>query len=1380
MRPTKHNQYLYQAIQHLVLPAFVIMCVNTLGSAAQITWGSATTVSADANVNTIGTPVYAYAASTTASTINGVTFSAYGGNTASWGGGNVTTSGFTATNTSAFAGSTVTPWNSLSSAYKTVLQGASYGTSAAATVTLNNLTSGRRYSAQVWVNDSRSGASATRTETITGGGGNTITLDYNSSNAQGGVGQYSLGAFTADASSQAFTLKGDASSQMNAIQLRDVTGVWSGQTDGNWANASANFTGGVTWSTVSGQVSSFQFGDTDGYGTAVTNNNITIQGEGVSATSIDFQNSTVNYTLANTDAGLGITGTTSLTKTGSGSVTLTGDHSFSGTTTISAGTLQLGNGGTTGSIGTGAVTNNGTMIVNRSNTYTLASGNLVSGSGAVTLAGAGALASAADGQFNTTGSLNFGASNGATTVSSLNLTNGSSAFGSFNVINNNATANTLTIGDGKTLNVKGAVSIGATTGTTSLTATGSTGSFVVNNGGAATNANFYIGGGGTATGTLDMSGLGTFSANLGTGTFSLGNGSTNTSGAVPYTAKLAAASSITATKVSVGAGFGNSTNASTYTLRLGSAANTINTSDLYIGVYNNQGRGSSGTTLNFNTTTGTLSLRGLTGGSSRANVHIGENQGGSTGTPSGGSFNLGGSTSTELSGGNADLLINALTISRRTAGSNDTSSMTFRSGVMDVNTLVMGNYTGNTGNNATGTLTLNGGTVTFNTEVSLGINTSGTGIGAATLNVAGATVTSTPGLVMGNRSAGTVNSVVNVSAGSLTLGGDISTVGATNTTLTLSGGSLNLGGYKIGTATDSIDTFTINPATAAELKNIGTINGTAGITKTGTGVLTLHANNYSGATVISTGTVQIDGANDIGDSSATNSIQLGAATLRSIANSYSLGTNRSISLTGAGTVQCDADTLTLDGEIKNGSNGLTLLGEGNLVVSGVIGAGATPTGGLTIGSATTGATVTLSGNNAFTGNVSLPATNSQPKATLTLTHSNALGVGPKTVTSIGGSLTKGGEIHLQNNISLASDISFTVSGYTLYNDSGNNVINGNVSMMSGNGNSIITSSSGLLTFTGNFTAITTGRNLVLQGNGNGVISGVISNGQTTDLGVFKNSAGTWTLSGANSYTGVTTVSAGTLVISGSIAASDATVQNGATLGGNGNLGGNLTVQSGAHHALSVAAAPEAQVTRTIAGSLNLNAGNVLDLTAAATPVPGSYVLVTATGGINGDLGTVNQASIPGTVSISGNSIVLNIPSAAGFSTWIGGFTLADSTTTADPDHDGLSNLLEFVLNGNPSQPDPAIQPTVQVTASDFVFTFQRRDDALPPETTQVFEYGSDLSNWTSVSLPATTATQGEISINITDASPADTIAVSVPKSLASGGRLFGRLRVTKP
>jgi autotransporter-associated beta strand protein len=53
-----------------------------------------------------------------------------------------------------------------------------------------------------------------------------------------------------------------------------------------------------------------------------------------------------------------------LTKIGTGTLTLTGANSYSGGTTISGGTLQLGNGGATGSI-IGNVTDNGTLAFNR-------------------------------------------------------------------------------------------------------------------------------------------------------------------------------------------------------------------------------------------------------------------------------------------------------------------------------------------------------------------------------------------------------------------------------------------------------------------------------------------------------------------------------------------------------------------------------------------------------------------------------------------------------------------------------------------------------------------------------------------------------------------------------------------------------------------------------------------------------------------------------------------------------------------------------------------------------------------------------------------------------------------------------------------------------
>ncbi|CAB3729785.1 hypothetical protein LMG24238_05618 [Paraburkholderia sediminicola] len=83
-----------------------------------------------------------------------------------------------------------------------------------------------------------------------------------------------------------------------------------------------------------------------------------------------------------------ISGTGSLTQMGAGTTVLAGENTYSGGTTIDAGTLQIGNGGTTGSI-IGDVTNNGTLAFNRADTVTFS--NLISGTGGLVQAGPGTL-----------------------------------------------------------------------------------------------------------------------------------------------------------------------------------------------------------------------------------------------------------------------------------------------------------------------------------------------------------------------------------------------------------------------------------------------------------------------------------------------------------------------------------------------------------------------------------------------------------------------------------------------------------------------------------------------------------------------------------------------------------------------------------------------------------------------------------------------------------------------------------------------------------------------------------------------------------------------------------------------------------------------------
>ena len=66
-----------------------------------------------------------------------------------------------------------------------------------------------------------------------------------------------------------------------------------------------------------------------------------------------------------------ISGTGTLTKSGAGTLILTGENTYSGGTTISAGTLQIGNGGATGSI-SGNIADNGVFVFDRSDALTYA------------------------------------------------------------------------------------------------------------------------------------------------------------------------------------------------------------------------------------------------------------------------------------------------------------------------------------------------------------------------------------------------------------------------------------------------------------------------------------------------------------------------------------------------------------------------------------------------------------------------------------------------------------------------------------------------------------------------------------------------------------------------------------------------------------------------------------------------------------------------------------------------------------------------------------------------------------------------------------------------------------------------------------------------
>ncbi|MES2440240.1 MAG: hypothetical protein V4584_14315 [Verrucomicrobiota bacterium] len=200
------------------------------------------------------------------------------------------------------------------------------------------------------------------------------------------------------------------------------------------------------------------------------------------------------------------------------------------------------------------------------------------------------------------------------------------------------------------------------------------------------------------------------------------------------------------------------------------------------------------------------------------------------------------------------------------------------------------------------------------------------------------------------------------------------------------------------------------------------------------------------------------------------------------------------------------------------------------------------------------------------------------------------------------------------------------------------------------------------------------------------------------------------------------------------------------------------------------------------------------------PTPGAAFDV-FTGGVQNNFGKIGVTEVlvdvqrlvpstPGTyvttVGIGSNGAIRLFTASQNtpFQTWTLTFPALDTTAkrlpTADPDNDGLTNLMEFVLNGNPGVRDPAIVPGLNAAGDDFVFSFNRRDDS-EAGSTLLFQYGSDLSGWTNVTISAAGGTVGSASVVVGEnALAADAVSVTVPKTVAPSGRLFGRLRVTQP
>ncbi|GJE57434.1 autotransporter-associated beta strand repeat-containing protein [Methylobacterium thuringiense] len=718
---------------------------------------------------------------------------------------------------------------------------------------------------------------------------------------------------------------------------------------------------------------------------------------------------------ADTFAGnIGPGGNGALTKTGTGTLTLSGANTYTGATTVSGGTLQIGNGGRIGQNADGTVFSNvatagGTLAIARSDAYTY--GGLVTGSG--TLAQTG---------------------NGTTTLTGINGT-GAQFTGTANV-----TAGTLAVNG----------TFGDTAGNTAI----------VN-----VNTNGTLHGTGTIAGSVVVGSGGTVSAGNSPGTLTVGGN---------YTLDAGSTSLFEFGSAGVVGGANNDLIRVDGNLRLGGTLSLVSATNaasapvsgayrLYdyggtlAGTFGTVTTPSAGSTALVYTNIPTQVNVLLTNGNQSVQYFDGADTTGATAGGQGGTgtWNTANTNWTTLPGGQVnDVWRSGVGIFGGTVGTVTVAGTQDIQGLQFTTTgyaLTGGSL--NLGGNPFNADTNSFITVDANVATTIGSALVGSAtVGLTKLGAGTLTLTGNSGY-----SGGTI-----LAAGTLNAGGAnaLGTAG----TLAFTGGTLQ---YSAANAADYSGRFSTADGQAYRVdtngRNVTYATGLASqggsLAKLGAGTLTLTgASTYAGATAIDAGTLQVGNGGATGSLAAASAVTVAGGTTLALNRTGTLAFGNAVSGAGALTVNGATganDSITLFGALRQ-TGGFTVADASNVTLS---------------GSYSAAPSVSLAGGGTFTNQGSV---NASSDAILTSTSADTAVVNAAGAQIVGGF---SGVIQVQSAVPAALAVTNSGlirgngydgvtqhgTGALTVTNNGTGVIYGQNGTMSGNGYGVGSDGGGVLT-----------------------------------------------------------------------------------------------------------------------------------------------------------------------------------------------------------------------------------------------------------------------------------------------------------------------------